>query len=336
MGRSEDGAFVIAWAQVGVEFDPGDGSEIVEGMALRWRGRAQRMDRSGCGLHRPRCTVRGGRLGRRRVAPPAPPLKPGDEPEVSAPSNGFLLSDGRRRYAVMLAETDGPEGPLLICGEGLPPAETLLRVVQTNGRRVGMHRNPGPDEMALPAGMDRATRVETASGLRAAGELEPGERLRTTDGGWAELVGVERYHLTGARLIALPELRPVRIDAGALGGGLPRADLLLGPAQLLRIGGMAAMALFGQPEVQVAAGDFGDGGAIRPASGLQAVDLVRPVLEAPATISVAGVPVEVLDRAGGSADLRRLAPWEVQLLRHAPPPGIDSRAAARISAAVGA
>ncbi len=336
MDRSGDGAFVIAWAQVGVEFDPGDGSEIVEGMALRWRGRAQRMDCPGCCLHRPRCAARGVRVGRRRVAPSAPLLRPGEEPELSAPSNGFLLSDGQRRYAVMLAETDGPEGPLLICEEGLPPAETLLRVVQTNGRRAGAHRNRAPEETVLPAGIDAATPVETASGRLAAGDLVPGERLRTAEGGWAELVGLERRHLTGARLTALPELRPIRIGAGALGGGLPRADLLIGPAQLLRIGGTAAMALFGRAQVQAAAGDLDDGGAIRPASGVRAIDLVQPVLEVPAAITVAGVPVEAVGRAGECVDLRCLAPWEVTLLRHAPPPGIDRRAAARISAAVGA
>ncbi len=335
MDRGEDGAFVIAWAQVGVEFDPGDGSEILEGMAFRWRGRAQRMDRPGCGLHRARRAERGGRKGR-RVAPPAPSLKSGGEPELNVPSNGFLLSDGQRRYPVMLVEIDAPGGPLLLCEEGLPPAETLLRVVQTNGRRGITRCSHGTEETVLPAGIAAATLVETAAGPRAAGDLAPGEQLRTTDGGWAELAGLERWHLTGARLMVLPELRPIRIGAGALGGGLPQADLLLGPAQLLRIGGVAAMALFGQPEVQAAAGDLDDGGLVRPAPGLRTLDLVQPVLVTPAAIMAAGVCVEAVDSAGTCEDLRRLAPWEVQLLRHAPPPGIDRRAAARISAAVGA
>lgn len=333
MNRGEDGAFVIAWAQVGVEFDPGDGSEISEGMALRWRGRAQRMDRPGSRLHRVQGPAPGVRRGLRRVAPPP---GSGVEPEVSLPANGFLLSDGQRRYTVMLVETEGQEGPLLLCEEGLPPPETLLRVVQTNGRRGRSHRSLEPEGAALPAGIAADTPVETDTGPRAAGDLLPGERLRTADGGWAELAGLERCHMTGARLVVLPELRPIRIRAGALGGGLPHADLLLGPAQLLRIGGAATLALFGLAEVQAAAGDLDDGGAIRPASGLRTLDLVQPVLAEPAAIVAAGVPVEAVDHAGAFSDLRRLAPWEVQLLHHAPPPGIDSRAAARISAAVGA
>ena len=62
-----------------------------------------------------------------------------------------------------------------------------------------------------------------------------------------------RCHVDAARLDAAPNLRPVRIRAGALGPGIPRADLVVSPQHRLLVRSVIAERLCGAPEVLVAA-----------------------------------------------------------------------------------
>lgn len=73
------------------------------------------------------------------------------------------------------------------------------------------------------------TLVATGQGLCAVGSLTPGARVITRDNGLQELrwVGRKRYDWRGLGLN--PLLRPVRIAAGALGGGVPERDMVVSP-----------------------------------------------------------------------------------------------------------
>lgn len=73
------------------------------------------------------------------------------------------------------------------------------------------------------------TLVATGQGLCAVGSLTPGARVITRDSGLQELrwIGRKRFGWRGLGLN--PLLRPVRIAAGALGGGVPERDMVVSP-----------------------------------------------------------------------------------------------------------
>jgi hypothetical protein len=64
---------------------------------------------------------------------------------------------------------------------------------------------------------------------------------------------VGRQHLSRGRLIAQPELQPVRIACGALGGAGPERSMLVSPQHRLLVTGALPELLFGEPEVLVPA-----------------------------------------------------------------------------------
>lgn len=97
------------------------------------------------------------------------------------------------------------------------------------------------------------TRITTASGPVPVEELSPGDLVVTRDNGLQPLRWVGRRVLTALDLQARPELQPVRIGAGALGGEGPERSLLLSPQHRVLIAGVRAEMYFGESEVLVPA-----------------------------------------------------------------------------------
>lgn len=71
--------------------------------------------------------------------------------------------------------------------------------------------------------------LATEAGPRFAGDLRVGDRVLTRDHGPQEVRWVGRRRFGWRDLGLNPLLRPVRIAAGALGDGLPAADMLVSP-----------------------------------------------------------------------------------------------------------
>ncbi len=97
------------------------------------------------------------------------------------------------------------------------------------------------------------TLITTRRGEVAVETLRAGDEILTRDNSYRALVWMGHRKLTAADLIANPQLRPVRIAAGALGDGLPRQDMLVSPQHRMLIEGARAEMLFGEAEVLVAA-----------------------------------------------------------------------------------
>ncbi|WP_240643672.1 Hint domain-containing protein [Paracoccus siganidrum] len=97
------------------------------------------------------------------------------------------------------------------------------------------------------------TLIETQLGPRRIEQLTPGDMIRTRDNGmrWLAWIGATRLD---RRLLDLqPNLRPIRIRAGALGCGLPAQDLTVSPQHRVLIRSKIAARMFGEPEILVAA-----------------------------------------------------------------------------------
>lgn len=99
----------------------------------------------------------------------------------------------------------------------------------------------------------RGTRIDTPQGPRAIEELAVGDPVRTRDHGAQPIRWLGTTRITAARLAAMPQLRPIRIRAGALGANLPDRDLLVSPQHRILVRSKIAQSMFSTTEVLVAA-----------------------------------------------------------------------------------
>lgn len=170
-----------------------------------------------------------------------------------------LGADGAREIRGPEGEDPGREPVLALCGDGWPDAFTLY-----TPRRLD------PGEPASPAGLigDFAplcagpadvvcfgadALIDTARGPVRAGDLATGDRVRTRDDGMQPIRWIGRQSVDAGRLALHPQLRPIRIRAGALGDGTPSEDLILSPQHRVLVRSRIAERMFGTAEVLVAA-----------------------------------------------------------------------------------
>jgi len=92
------------------------------------------------------------------------------------------------------------------------------------------------------------TLIETDQGQINVARLSVGDRVRTMDHGYQAL----RW-ISGRRVRAFGNHAPIRIEAGALGSGLPRRALRVSPQHRILVRSKIAMRMFGTPEVLIAA-----------------------------------------------------------------------------------
>lgn len=99
----------------------------------------------------------------------------------------------------------------------------------------------------------RGTLIETEAGPVAVEDLAVGTMVVTRDHGLQELRWIGSRVLGSKMLDVNPNMRPIRISAGALGGGLPKRDLLVSPQHRILVRSRIAQKMFGAAEVLVAA-----------------------------------------------------------------------------------
>lgn len=99
----------------------------------------------------------------------------------------------------------------------------------------------------------RGTMIATASGERPIESLAIGDLVMTKDNGLQAIRWIGATPVTARELDLMPNLRPIRIAAGALGEGLPSADLTVSPQHRILVSSKIAQRMFGADEVLVAA-----------------------------------------------------------------------------------
>lgn len=249
--------------------------------------------------------TRAARMAERLTARARPAVEDVDEEAVDRAlagiaGRGVVLSDGRTLWAGLLVET--PRGSALAF-DGSPPPEgenvEIVRATISAGRPDGV-RGPGAGVVCFVAG----TGIDTPGGPRVIENLHPGDRVETRDGGAGEIVWRAERRMTGARLTAMPWLRPIRIRAGALGIGEPREDLLLSPRHRVLVRGERARRLWGEPEILIAAEDLLGLPGVERDRSLRAVTYVHVMTERHELIRANGVASETFHPA--DADLTAL------------------------------
>lgn len=110
---------------------------------------------------------------------------------------------------------------------------------------------PGTGQLAVIC-FAAGTLIRTPWGEVAVERLCAGDTVITRSGP-REVRWIGSVRLSPADLAANPQLRPIRISAGALGPSSPAADLLVSPQHRILVRSKIAQRMFGAPEVLVAA-----------------------------------------------------------------------------------
>lgn len=265
------GTFVISWSQTeidGLEAAPMQNLKI--GAAWAWRGDSIRVDGPNDVLRldqadgAEKLRKRAARMVHRLVGAalerntPAVPPPAQDALDVTTlMDNSFVVTDGGKSYTVTLIEVGGGKQPLLMFLDEIPPRECELWIVHHT-----LGAAPHDTDAAGSGGVicfTPGTRIMTPEGLMLIEELREGDLVQTKDNGAQAIRWVGSRRMSGARLHAMPHLRPVRIATGMFGDDLPDDDLVVSPEHRILIKGAVAQDLFNTTEVLVAAKDLIDG-----------------------------------------------------------------------------
>lgn len=327
MKAGSSGTFVISWSQTEVDgLRAGTLDMLTTGAAWRWTGEPVRVDGPQGMLQLE--GAEGGAVMRRRAAHMVRRLIGvairGREPDTEdddaeTPDQGFVVTDGRQSYTITILELRDTGARLLLFVGELPPADRDLWVVRTAIDRTG------PAAGAALAGgvicFTPGTRLLTPDGPRAIETLVPGDRLQTKDNGVQPVLWCGHRRMTGARLYAMPHLRPIRIRSEAFGWGRPEGDLLVSPQHRMLVRGAAAQALFNTPEVLMKAEDLLNDRSITVDRSLREVTYVHVLLDRHQIVWANGLETESFHPSNAALDTVDGAQREALL---AALPGIDT------------
>lgn len=296
--------FVISWAQTETDgLKRASRDQIVMGTSWRWSGAALRIDVPDGPLvlgstdtaadMRRHASVAVQRLVRAAVNPGTPVQWPvrasepaGDEPQVE----GFVVTDGLRTYPLMLIDAAMTGARLVMAMDEMPPVDQDLWVIKT-----ALEHTPRPRILAAQSGVicfGPGTRLATPDGSRAIEDLGPGDRILTKDNGPQDILWTANRRMSGARLHAMPHLRPVRFRAGALGAGQPDQDLVVSPQHRMLVRAPVVQDLFRTDEVLVQASHLLNGTSITVDRALRDVTYVHVLLERHNVIWANGLETE--------------------------------------------
>lgn len=265
MGTVFNGTFVISWSQTTLDTLQAAPTDFLKvGAAWSWTGDAVRVDGPNSLLRLDDAEgdaerrKRAARMVRRLVGEAIDPdaVKNAGSMEFPLTDRCFVVTDGGRTYTVTLIETGPRTPPLLMFLNDLPPKDRDMWTVHTslsNAVSQTAAENDGAVICFTPG-----TRILTPDGIRSIEDLREGDLVQTKDNGCQRIQWMGARRMSGARLFAMPKLRPIRIRAGVFGLDEPDEDLLVSPEHRMLIKGAVARDLFNAPEVLVAARDLVD------------------------------------------------------------------------------
>jgi Hint domain len=281
------GTFVISWSQTEVDGLQAAPLNVLNvGASWRWTGQAVRVDapQSLLVLEGAEGVIdvrkRAARMVRRligaAIAPAHPSVLRGEDNQSDC-DQSFVVTDGRRSFLATLIPVPDTAVQLVMFLGDVPPVNSDLWVVRVSievPQQMGSAASPGGVICFTPG-----TRIMTPDGTRRIEDLHPGSRIQTKDNGAQEVLWTGHRRMTGARLYAMPHLRPIRFRSGALGIDRPDEDLLVSPQHRMLVKGAAAQSLFHADEVLIAAEDLLNDGSICVDRVLREVTYVHVLLE---------------------------------------------------------
>jgi hypothetical protein len=149
------------------------------------------------------------------------------------------------------------------------------------------------DNVSLLVCFAGQTLIDTPTGDRPARDIRAGD-LVSTERGPLPVRWVGRRQVSAAELAANDRLRPVRICSGALGLGLPRADLLVSRQHRMLISSPVCRRMFGQTDILVSALKLTALPGIHIDETVAGVDYVHLLFDRHEVVFAEGAPSESL------------------------------------------
>ena len=298
------GTFVISWSQTEIDgLDAAPVQALNVGAAWSWRGDAVRVDGPNDVLRlddadgAENLRKRAARMVHRLVgaaldgeASGKPIYDRRAKSDIPLMDNSFVVTDGGRSYTVTLIEVGGGKQPLLMFLDEIPPRDCDLWIVHhTLGVTAGAGSTPGSGGVIC---FTPGTAIRTPDGVRLIEDLREGDMVQTKDDGAQKIQWIGSRWMSGARLFAMPHLRPVRLKAGVFGDGIPDGDLIVSPQHRILLKGAAAQDLFNTPEVLVAAKDLINGDTVTVDLKMRQVTYVHMLLENHQVLWANGIETE--------------------------------------------
>lgn len=116
----------------------------------------------------------------------------------------------------------------------------------------------------------RGTSIGGENCTIAVQDLRTGDMVQTKDNGLRPVRWIGSVKLSSTKLNAAPNLRPIRISAGALGKAVPEVDLVVSPQHRVLVRSKIAQRMFDAEEVLVAA---------KHLQGLDGVEVAKDIHE---------------------------------------------------------
>lgn len=296
------GAYVISWSQTeidGLEDAPVTSLDV--GSTWAWRGEMVRVDGPADVLQLDR-TVEASALRKRAALMvkrllgaaldhgPAEQMTRSDFDSIPVLDTYFCVTDGAQTYTVSVIPVGKGSAPLVMFIDKIPPRRADLWVV-SHALNLAK-KEPKGEERGGVICFTPGTLIETTKGLQKIEDLREGDRVSTRDSGAQDILWIGQRHMSGARLYAMPHLRPIRIRSGALAADVPDCELIVSPEHRMLIGGKRANDLFNETEVLASAKDLVDNQQIYVDRQLQSVTYVHFLLPSHHIISANGVLTE--------------------------------------------
>lgn len=169
------------------------------------------------------------------------------------------ISDGTNTYEIGIMDYDqnddgiidgfGTEPGYFIAflDGNIPPLNTTLTIqaITDNGASI-------PVSSVVPCFVSGSL-IDTPTGSRPVEELQAGDAVVTADHGPQIIRWIGSRRLDLRTLTVAPNLVPIRIEADALGEGLPKRDLRVSPQHRILLNSAIVKRMFGDDEVLVAA-----------------------------------------------------------------------------------
>lgn len=280
------GTFVISWSQTELDGLAAASVDLLTVGALwQWHGEATRVDGPsdvlvlGRSEETERLRRHAARAVRRLVYVAMARQGSARIPQPDAPllDRGFAVTDGLRSYTATMIEVPDREIPLLMFIGDLPPRGQDLWVTHVSDQMLHPNRSGDPVPHVICFTPD--TRIGTPGGPKLVSDLREDDEVQTKDDGPQKIRWIGRRRMSGARLYATPELRPIRIRAGAVGLDVPDGDLLVSPRHRMVLKGALAQSLFNSAEVLVTARDLVNDHSILVDRQVPAVTYVHLLLD---------------------------------------------------------
>ena len=204
--------------------------------------------------------------------------------------NSFVVTNGIKSYSVTAIEIGHGSRALLMFIDDIPPSGLPMWVVDHN-----ITHDRGQAESQRSGGVicfTPGTAIETPTGPQLIETLREGDQVQTKDNGAQDILWIGKRHMTGARLLAMPYLRPVLITAGALGIERPDQALLVSPDHRMLVKGAMAHSLFNTDEVLVAAKHMVNDSTVKVDLSVREVTYIHLLLPNHEILCANGVEVE--------------------------------------------